>query len=372
MRGVYAGRLRNAHQVEAFTANLIAINKRYKAHAGHPGHRPLKRRPRHSTCRLDAVRPRRVVSLVPSLTEAVAATRRRVCWSAPPTTASHPRRPRRGAGRRHEVPGPGAAYARRDPTWSSRTPRRTAREDVDALRAAGIPVWVTDPRTLTRRSLARPAAGACWRRDPPWLAEAPRRRGRPPFAAGRRRAVGAGLAAAVGGAGLATPSPATCCARLGVDNVYGDGAGALSAPVARRAAARRAGPRACCPTSRTRSRADDGPEAFPGLPSALVSGRHLTWYGPSLVEARDVLAAALTAATGLEGVLRRRGTRRRGPRRRTARVASVSTPAQVGVPLDEARHLAGAQAGHVLPDQHLRVGVRRRRRCRPSGSAARA
>ena len=34
MRGVYGGRLRNAHQVEAFTANLIAINKRYKAHAG--------------------------------------------------------------------------------------------------------------------------------------------------------------------------------------------------------------------------------------------------------------------------------------------------------------------------------------------------
>ncbi|MFU8854143.1 NADPH-dependent F420 reductase [Micromonospora sp. SL1-18] len=34
MRGIYAGRLRNAHQIEAFTANLIAINKRYKAHAG--------------------------------------------------------------------------------------------------------------------------------------------------------------------------------------------------------------------------------------------------------------------------------------------------------------------------------------------------
>jgi NADPH-dependent F420 reductase len=34
MRGVYAGRLRNAHQIEAFTANLIAINKRYRAHAG--------------------------------------------------------------------------------------------------------------------------------------------------------------------------------------------------------------------------------------------------------------------------------------------------------------------------------------------------
>lgn len=34
MRGIYAGRLRNAGQVEAFTANLIAINRRYKAHAG--------------------------------------------------------------------------------------------------------------------------------------------------------------------------------------------------------------------------------------------------------------------------------------------------------------------------------------------------
>lgn len=34
VRGVYGGRLRNAGQVEAFTANLIAINRRYSAHAG--------------------------------------------------------------------------------------------------------------------------------------------------------------------------------------------------------------------------------------------------------------------------------------------------------------------------------------------------
>ena len=34
MRGVYAGRLRNARQVEALTANLISINRRYKAHSG--------------------------------------------------------------------------------------------------------------------------------------------------------------------------------------------------------------------------------------------------------------------------------------------------------------------------------------------------
>jgi 8-hydroxy-5-deazaflavin:NADPH oxidoreductase len=33
-RGVYAGRLRLARTVESFTANLIAVNRRYKAHAG--------------------------------------------------------------------------------------------------------------------------------------------------------------------------------------------------------------------------------------------------------------------------------------------------------------------------------------------------
>jgi NADPH-dependent F420 reductase len=34
VRGIYAGRLRNAGQVEGLTANLIAVNRRYKSHAG--------------------------------------------------------------------------------------------------------------------------------------------------------------------------------------------------------------------------------------------------------------------------------------------------------------------------------------------------
>ena len=34
VRGVYGGRLRNCYQVKAFTANLVSINRRYKAHAG--------------------------------------------------------------------------------------------------------------------------------------------------------------------------------------------------------------------------------------------------------------------------------------------------------------------------------------------------
>ena len=34
MRGVYGGRTRNAHQVEALTANLVAVNRRYRTHSG--------------------------------------------------------------------------------------------------------------------------------------------------------------------------------------------------------------------------------------------------------------------------------------------------------------------------------------------------
>ena len=42
--------------------------------------------------------------------------------------------------------------------------------------------------------------------------------------------------------------------------------------------------------------ADDGPEVFARQRVALVEGRSLTWYGPSLVTARSVLASQLAAA----------------------------------------------------------------------------
>ena len=41
---------------------------------------------------------------------------------------------------------------------------------------------------------------------------------------------------------------------------------------------------------------DDGPEAFPGIPTALVSGRDLTWYGPSMATSRATLSAAVSSA----------------------------------------------------------------------------
>jgi hypothetical protein len=40
----------------------------------------------------------------------------------------------------------------------------------------------------------------------------------------------------------------------------------------------------------------DGPEAFPDIPCALISGRFLTWYGPAMIKAPQALLASLRAA----------------------------------------------------------------------------
>lgn len=51
----------------------------------------------------------------------------------------------------------------------------------------------------------------------------------------------------------------------------------------------------------------DGPDAFPGVEAALISGRHLTWYGPSLEHAPGVLSNQLRSPVrvGLSGCRRR-------------------------------------------------------------------
>jgi hypothetical protein len=40
---------------------------------------------------------------------------------------------------------------------------------------------------------------------------------------------------------------------------------------------------------------EDGPEAWPQARAAFVSGRHLTWYGPSLADAPSVLIRQLSS-----------------------------------------------------------------------------
>ena len=47
--------------------------------------------------------------------------------------------------------------------------------------------------------------------------------------------------------------------------------------------------------------AEDGPERFVRTPAELVSGRAITWYGPSLVEAHRGVARATSAPTPPEG-----------------------------------------------------------------------
>jgi hypothetical protein len=84
-------------------------------------------------------------------------------------------------------------------------------------------------------------------------------------------------------------------ARLGVDHLYTGHAERY--PRVSPAELRAARPDlVVLPDEPYRFTPDDGPEAFPGLPCALVGGRHLTWYGPSLSEAPRVLGAALRAA----------------------------------------------------------------------------
>jgi hypothetical protein len=84
-------------------------------------------------------------------------------------------------------------------------------------------------------------------------------------------------------------------ARLGVGNAYGDAADRYPRPGLDELRARGAD-LVVLPDEPYAFTADDGPEAFPGLPAALVSGRHLTWYGPSLAAARDVLTGQLRQA----------------------------------------------------------------------------
>jgi ABC-type Fe3+-hydroxamate transport system substrate-binding protein len=169
--------------------------------------------------------------------------------------------------------------------------------DLDALRAAGVPVWVTDVRTLDAAfgSLTRMLA-ACVLDRPAWLAEAeaawsdadqlsPRRRAVVPI--WRRPWMAVGSDTFTG----------DVLARLGVDNALN---GVPFDPGDRypRIALDQLPPvdLVVLPDEPYRFTADDGPEAFPGVAAALVSGRHLTWYGPSLVEAPSVLLAQLRAA----------------------------------------------------------------------------
>ena len=165
------------------------------------------------------------------------------------------------------------------------------REDVEALRADGIPVWVTYPRTLDEAlvSLGRlmAALGAA---DPPWLVAA-RTSWSAPFVGVRRSAVIPVWRRPWVVVGSDTFA-GDVLARLGVDNVYASSPERYPRPPLDELRAAGAD-LVVLPDEPYLFTDADGPEAFPGLPYALVSGRQLTWYGPSLATARAELTAAL-------------------------------------------------------------------------------
>jgi ABC-type Fe3+-hydroxamate transport system substrate-binding protein len=167
--------------------------------------------------------------------------------------------------------------------------------DLDALRAAGLAVWVTRIRDLpgALASLRRMITEACGQPPPAWLDAAALAWQRLPAAPARAAVVPIWRRPwmVVGSDTFA----GDLLARLGVANIYaGHRDRYPRVPIEELHAAR--ADVVVLPDEPYRFTASDGPEAFPGSRTALVSGRHLTWYGPSLVEAPAVLRRQLDAA----------------------------------------------------------------------------
>lgn len=231
----------------------------------------------------------RLVSLVPSLTEAVAVTAPGLLVGATDWCTHPAGLPVARVGGTKNPSVQAILDLRPDLVVANEEENRAV--DLDALRAGGAVVWVTAPQTLPAAldSLARMLA-ACGLPYPPWLEEA-EQVWRGPAPATRRRAVVPIWRRPWMALGRDTFA-GDLLARLGVDNVLVGSTEryprfALDALPAYDLVVLPDEPYAFAP--------GDGPEAFTGVPAALVSGRHLTWYGPSLGEARAVLLRQLDA-----------------------------------------------------------------------------
>ncbi|MFF9023335.1 helical backbone metal receptor [Streptomyces eurythermus] len=236
----------------------------------------------------------RVVSLVPSLTEAVAVTLPGALvgatdWCTHPADLDVARIGGTKNPRLDRI-----VSLAPDLVIANEEENRAA--DLDALRAAGLEVLVTEvrrvPQAFSELDRVLTACGA--RGRPGWLDAAERAWAALPEPAERTTAVVPVWRRPWMVLGRDTFA-GDVLARLGVDHLHaGDPDRYPRVPVTELRAA--APDLVVLPDEPYRFTADDGPEAFPGLPCALVSGRHLTWYGPSLTRAPRVLAEALRAA----------------------------------------------------------------------------
>ena len=237
--------------------------------------------------------PRRVVSLVPSLTEALAVTVPERLVGAT-DWCTHPAGLDVARVRGTKNPDRAAIEALR-PDLVVANQEENRRLDVDRLRAAGVPVWVTVIESVDQAltSMRRLFAEVLGVGEPDWLATAAAEWARPPEPAGARVAVPVWRDPwMVVGARTFTGD---VLGRLGLVNVHDGSPGRY--PHVTPAELRAAAPQlVLLPDEPYRFTADDGPEAFPGTTTVLVPGRALTWYGPSLATARDLLLARITAS----------------------------------------------------------------------------
>jgi ABC-type Fe3+-hydroxamate transport system substrate-binding protein len=237
--------------------------------------------------------PRRIVSLVPSLTEALAVTvpGRLVGatdWCIRPadldvTRVRGTKNPNRTA----------IVELRPDLVVANREENR--RHDVEHLRAAGIPVWVTEIETVDAAlcSLRRLFTDALSVPEPSWMQAAEREWSAPPALPPLRTIVPVWRDPwMVVGARTFAGDMLT---RLGLAHVFACSPGRY--PKHELADLIAAEPSlVVLPDEPYLFTPSDGPEAFPGVAAALVSGRSLTWYGPSLATARADLTSCIQTA----------------------------------------------------------------------------
>jgi ABC-type Fe3+-hydroxamate transport system substrate-binding protein len=234
--------------------------------------------------------PARVVSLVPSLTDALETSAPGLLIGAT-DYCTHPPSldvPRVGGSKYPDVD---AVLALR-PDLVVANAEENRPEDVERLRANGVPVWVTAAAASVPAGLAsvrRLLTQGLGLGEPEWL----------PEAEGLWREVAAPKAAAVIPVwrrpwvvvGRATFA-GDVLLRLGIRNVYSEHEDRYPRPPLAELQASGAD-LVVLPDEPYLFTETDGPEAFPGMRYVLVNGRHLTWCGPSLVEAHARLSAVV-------------------------------------------------------------------------------
>lgn len=234
---------------------------------------------------------RRVVSLVPSLTESVATSAPGLLVGAT-DWCTHPpglNVPRVGGTKNPDLQR--IRDLRPDVVLANEEENRPA--DLQAMREAGLSVWVTRVRTVPEAfsSLREMLTVACGLDVPGWLTDAEGRwRSLAPVQARRMAIIPIWRRPwMVVGRDTFTGD---VLARLGVDNLY-EGHPQRYPKVGLEELRSANADLVVLPDEPYAFTADDGPPDFAPLPCALVSGRYLTWYGPSLREAPQVLRESL-------------------------------------------------------------------------------